>query len=285
MAIIMGQPYNYSSFTAQPSAASGANPYGSLGGWGSAFQILGVIAAASGARTQARMEMQNLRFQGDLASLNANHRLAMTAVNAKFSQESTLLGASYAQAMARIQSDQVRYVGQVNAQIAEMGAQAELQKGEHQVASLTLQAGQLKGRQRAAMAANGIDLGEGNAAEIQASTEIMKEIDKNQIEQNAIRSAWGYRTQGAAQQIDANTQATNIQIKGMQDASQIRIQGARDLFSIQTQGAREAWELRSAANANYAASNSISPDRAFTGSLISGAQGVADSWYRWSKVK
>lgn len=249
------------------------------------IQLVGSVFSAMGARTQAKMETQNLRFQGDIASLNANHRLAMMGINSKFSQESTLLGASYAQAMARIQADHVRYVGKVNAQIAEMGAQAELQKGEHQVASLTLQAGQLKSRQRAAMAANGIDLGEGNAAEVQASTDIMKEIDKNQIEQNAIRSAWGYRTQGAAQQIEANTQATNIQIKGMQEASQIRIQGARDLLSIQTQGAREAWEFRTAANANYAASNSISPDRAFAGSFITGAQGVADSWYRWSKVK
>lgn len=271
------------------------------------IQLVGSLFSAQGARIQSKMESQNLRFQGDIASLNANQRLAMTAINSRFSQESTLLGASYAQAMARIQSDyatkmsgiqadQVRYVGEVNAQIAEMGAQGELQKGEHQAASLTLQAGQLKSRQRAAMAASGIDLGVGSAAEVQASTDIMKEIDKNQIEQNAIRSAWGYRTQGASQQIDANTQATNIQIRGMQDAAQaiargaqeagqIRIQGARDLFSLQTQGAREAWEFRSAANANYAASNSISPDRAFTGSLISGAQGVADSWYRWSKVK
>jgi hypothetical protein len=82
-----------------------------------------------------------------------------------------------------------------NARIAELGAESALLQGNQQVASLTLKAGQLKSRQRASMAANGIVLNEGNAAEIQASTDLMKEIDTNQILANAVRSAWGYRTQ------------------------------------------------------------------------------------------
>ena len=90
-----------------------------------------------------------------------------------------------------------------NARIAELGAQQELFRGQQEVARLTLAAGQLKGRQRVAMAANGIDLGEGNAAEIQASTDLMKEIDKNTAHTNAVRSAWGYRTQGMNYQAEA----------------------------------------------------------------------------------
>lgn len=91
----------------------------------------------------------------------------------------------------------------VNARISELGAQQELVKGQQQVGQLTMQAGHLKSTQRTAMAANGIDLGEGNAAEIQASTDIMKEIDKNTAEANAVRSAWGYRTQGMNYQNEA----------------------------------------------------------------------------------
>lgn len=86
-------------------------------------------------------------------------------------------------------------IAEINANIAELGAESALMQGQSEVGRLTLQAGQLKGRQRAAMAANGIDLGTGNAAEIQASTELMKEIDKDTIQANAARSAWGYRTQ------------------------------------------------------------------------------------------
>lgn len=86
-------------------------------------------------------------------------------------------------------------IAEINARISEMGAQQELIQGQREIGRMTLQAGQLKGRQRVAMAANGVDLGVGNAAEIAASTEILKEIDKNTLQANAVRSAWGYRTQ------------------------------------------------------------------------------------------
>ena len=86
-------------------------------------------------------------------------------------------------------------IADTNARIAELGAQSILNQGQQQVGALTLKAGQLKSSQRAAMAANGIDLGTGSAVEIQASTDIMKEIDANTLTTNAVRSAWGYRTQ------------------------------------------------------------------------------------------
>lgn len=94
-------------------------------------------------------------------------------------------------------------MAEINARIAERGAQSVLDQGQRQIGQLTLRAGQLKSSQRTAMAANGIDLGVGNAAEIQASTDIMKEIDKNTIEANAVRSAWGYRTQATSLQNEA----------------------------------------------------------------------------------
>ena len=53
------------------------------------------------------------------------------------------------------------------------------------------------------MAANGIDLSTGTAAEIQTSTDIMKDIDVNTLTLNAIQSAWGYRTQAVNYQSEA----------------------------------------------------------------------------------
>lgn len=91
----------------------------------------------------------------------------------------------------------------INARISELGAEQELIKGEREVAQVTMRSGQLKSSQRAAMAANGVDLGTGNAAEIQATTDLMKENDKNTVEANAVRSAWGYRTQGMNYQNEA----------------------------------------------------------------------------------
>lgn len=94
-------------------------------------------------------------------------------------------------------------IADTNARIAELGAQQELFRGQAEVGALTLRAGQLKSSQRAAMAANGIDLGTGSAAELQVSTDIMKEIDKTTLETNAVRNAWGYRTQAANFQNEA----------------------------------------------------------------------------------
>lgn len=247
-------------------------------------QMLGAFASAYGARVSAKIDRQNLKFQGDMNTLNANFKGQMSALNASYSRNSTLLGASFSEAMSRINARAIRDTAEVNARIAELGAQSALEQGNQQVGTLTLKAGQLKSTQRAAMAANGIDLGEGNAVDVQASTDLMKEVDMNQITANAVRSAWGYRTQAAQVQAEGITQSANAEIRGRTEATNIRISGANELMQIHSQVAWDQFNLRSSARANYAASNSISPDRAFTNTLIGGAMGVADTWYRWNKV-
>lgn len=107
------------------------------------------------------------------------------------------IGGFYSARMTKNQLDFEASMARINARMAELGARSAFEKGHKEVANLTMQAGQLKSRQRASMAANGIDLGEGNAAEVQASTDLMREIDKQTLEENAIRSAWGYRTEAA----------------------------------------------------------------------------------------
>ena len=94
-------------------------------------------------------------------------------------------------------------MAEVNARIAEMGAQSALRSGQYEVGRLTLQAGQLKGRQRAALAGSGVVMGEGSAREVQASTDAMKDIDKNALLANAVSQAWGHRMQGVNYQNEA----------------------------------------------------------------------------------
>ena len=94
-------------------------------------------------------------------------------------------------------------MAEVNARIAEMGAQSALRSGQYEVGRLTLQAGQLKGRQRAALAGSGVAMGEGSAREVQASTDVMKDIDKNALLANAVSQAWGHRMQGVNYQNEA----------------------------------------------------------------------------------
>lgn len=88
-------------------------------------------------------------------------------------------------------------IARLNAQMMEWQAQGRLRSNENDQVRLTMQAGQTKASQRAALAANGVAVGEGSAAELQASTDIIKEIDSNQLTANARREAWGMRMQAA----------------------------------------------------------------------------------------
>lgn len=126
---------------------------------------------------------------------------------------SSAAGAYYG---ARNQASNFQFQGRmadINARIAESAAQTELLKGQQQSAALTLQAGHLRSRQRAALAGNGVDLGEGSAAEMLASTDLMKEVDIQTTLANAVRSAWGYRVQKAnyqMQSVMANASAKGV---------------------------------------------------------------------------
>ena len=119
-------------------------------------------------------------------------------------------------------------IARLNAQMMEWQAQGRLRSNEKDQVRLTMQAGQVKGSQRAALAANGIAVGEGSAAELQATTDIIKEIDSNQLTENAHRDAWGMRMQGAnyegqALMAESNKQNrwTNFGVTLLQGASQI----------------------------------------------------------------
>lgn len=84
-------------------------------------------------------------------------------------------------------------IADINAGLAEQSAQQELARGGAAVASASARAGQVKSSQRAALAANGVDLGEGSAAEVLTSTDLYKEGDINTLTANAVRAAWGQR--------------------------------------------------------------------------------------------
>lgn len=86
-------------------------------------------------------------------------------------------------------------MAEINAKLSETAAQTELSRGQQEIGSLTMRAGQLKSSQRANLAASGVDLGVGSAAEQLATTDVMKEIDMNTINANSVRAAWGLRMQ------------------------------------------------------------------------------------------
>ncbi|MDR2219726.1 MAG: hypothetical protein LBE24_04005 [Methylobacillus sp.] len=104
-------------------------------------------------------------------------------------------GAYYGAASEKVNLKAQAAIAETNAKIAEIGAETALAQGAAQIAQQTMEAGHIKSRQRANLAAAGVDLKVGSAAETQATTDIMKEIDKNTLHANAVKNAWGYRTQ------------------------------------------------------------------------------------------
>lgn len=88
--------------------------------------------------------------------------------------------------------------------IADYQAGQALERGERAASDAGIRKNQLKGQQRARLAANGVDLGVGSAQEILTDTDYFGEIDQQRIRDNAAREAWGYRTQGANFGADAS---------------------------------------------------------------------------------
>jgi hypothetical protein len=83
-----------------------------------------------------------------------------------------------------------------NAQVADWQASLAIQNGQTEEEKSRLETAGVYGRERAAMGANGVDLGYGSANDILASTKFLGERDAMQIHDNALRTAWGYRTEG-----------------------------------------------------------------------------------------
>lgn len=81
------------------------------------------------------------------------------------------------------------------AQIADWQASQAENVGQQQQAAAGLKAQALMGQQAANLAANGVQLGQGSAAEIMASSKFMSDRDQLTIRDNAMRTAWAYRTQ------------------------------------------------------------------------------------------
>ncbi len=222
--------------------------------------ILGTAAAGAGSSLissyyGAKSQKSSLQFQSNIAHLNAG--LANTNANS-------------IEAIGNSNADAILATGNFNSTIAELGAQSALSAGQQQIAAQTLKAGQLKGMQRAAMAANGIDLGTGSAAEVQVSDDIIKNLDTDTLRANAARTAWGYRAQGMEAKLNAQLQALNTRTQAKAQAINMRT-GA---IGMET----DALLKRGSAAG-------ISPIAAGFTSLLGSAGGVSDSWYRYAQSK
>lgn len=116
-------------------------------------------------------------------------------------------------------------VNRNNAQIAEWQAGDALVRGQRAAAGVRMKANQLKGNQRASMAANGVDLGVGSALNILSDTDYFKDVDAGTTLDNAAKEAWAIRNQAAGYTAEANL------MQGRSDAENPLFAGATSLLT------------------------------------------------------
>lgn len=101
------------------------------------------------------------------------------------------------------QSQTAREVAARNAKIADMQAEDALRRGENEAAEVRRRAAATKSSQRVALAAKGLDLTYGTAADLQDQTDFFGESDAATVRTNARKEAWARRSQGANFQAEA----------------------------------------------------------------------------------
>lgn len=108
-----------------------------------------------------------------------------------------------------------------NARIAEIQAQDAVDRGEKAANELKKNTRRLIGAQRAALAAQGIAIDEGDALDIQLETAELGAADAQEIKNNAWREAWGYRVnaldlrgKGSFAELSGKTAARNTLLTG-----------------------------------------------------------------------
>lgn len=94
-------------------------------------------------------------------------------------------------------------IADLNASSEDDNARESLRRGNEDESRLRLETGFLKGRQIAAMGANGVRLDDGSPLNRLVSTDYMAEVDAATIRQNAAREAAGYRTRATSYRNEA----------------------------------------------------------------------------------
>ncbi len=90
------------------------------------------------------------------------------------------------------------------AQIDDQNALHTASAGVDQASQVLQRGGQMMATQKASMAANGVELGDGSAAQVVASTDTMRQVDANTTVNNAMQQAFSYQEDATAKRAAAS---------------------------------------------------------------------------------
>jgi hypothetical protein len=268
-----------------------------------AVSTYGAVQGAAASKAQAKLNQANSEMQAQLANYNAdkiqeygkinaditrtiaglnnkitdataNTNLALISATTDFNVSvigaTTAFNVSSAEGAGKIleaQGAAESQSHQFNAQIAELQAQDSLEQGKQAETQSRTAYSLMKGRQRAALAANGVALDEGSALRIQSDTDYASDQDASTIRANAMKAALGYRVtetneimasrmsslnaQGAA--AEKYAEAVSAKINGATDIANARI--TSDVKSLDTSMTASFQMLNTTINADVTAMN------------------------------
>lgn len=106
------------------------------------------------------------------------------------------LGSGFNQYQAqKAQGEYQKQMFDMNAKLAELNSQDAIRRGDQTASTLRRENKKLMGSQRAALAAQGIDIDSGSALDIQNETSDLGYMDQITAKNNAWREAWGYKVE------------------------------------------------------------------------------------------
>lgn len=115
-----------------------------------------------------------------------------------------------------------------NSRIRERQAEDALKRGHRAATEVRKKTKRVIGAQRAALAAQGIELDDGSALAIQEDTAAVGEVDALTVQNNAWREAWGFKVEAA----DLKSRAAFTRIGGESRAKSAVVTGG--LAAIQS---------------------------------------------------
>lgn len=188
------------------------------------------------------------------------------AISSGLMMAGATMSSSMSQAEAsRAQGSYQRQQGYLNAQLLEQQAQDATERGRADAATARRGTNATAGSQKVALAAQGLDLSEGSAAETIEQTRAVGAVQEMNIKTNAWREAWGYKTQAINERAEGDMAA--IAAKGA--AKQTLIAGGMQAISYGASGYR-------AAGSNSGGGGSQTRERTFSGNSQRASNRIVD---------
>lgn len=162
----------------------------------------------------------------------------------------------------RQQANAIEDQADFEAQLAELAAEDAVSRGNLAARQRERQARRTIGAQRAALAANGVDVNSGTAADLQADEAALGALDAQTIRNNAAREAWGYRAQSSIDTRGAKNAAAGIRNQSVSTL----LTGATNTYGLFREargGGRRPGDRRPAGGARLPAGRPYSGDSGY----------------------